>query len=179
MSLSNVKALARVAVAAVLTLGLAACFRPLYGPTATGEPLEARLAAIEVAPITAIAPTYERLGHYLRSELVFDLNGSGEPAPKRYKLTLSFAGRVQSTVVDRVTGRAQAATQIGDVTYTLTTLDEKTVITQGRATGFASYDRSVQRFATVRAAQDAEIRLAKSLSDQIRTRIAATLASRS
>ena len=66
-----------------------ACFRPLYGPTASGEALQTVLAAIEVDPVTAALPQ-ERVGHYLRSELIFDLNGSGVPAPKRYKLSMSL-----------------------------------------------------------------------------------------
>ena len=37
----------------------------------------------------------------------------------------------------------------------------------------ATYDRSSQRFANIRAARDAEIRDAKALADQIRTRVAA------
>jgi LPS-assembly lipoprotein len=44
--------------------------------------------------------------------------------------------------------------------------------------GSASYDRFPQRFASVRAARDAEIRVAKLLADQIRTRVAAHLATR-
>ncbi len=50
-------------------------------------------------------------------------------------------------------------------------------MTTGKATATASYDRSAQRFATVRAARDADIRLAKVLSEQIRTRLSAALAS--
>ena len=36
----------------------------------------------------------ERLGHYLRSELVFDLDGSGEPPPKRYKLAIAVTRKL-------------------------------------------------------------------------------------
>ncbi len=39
----------------------------------------------------------------------------------------------------------------------------------------ASYDRDAQRFANIRAARDAEIRAAKTLADQIRTRLAVAL----
>jgi LPS-assembly lipoprotein len=41
---------------------------------------------------------------------------------------------------------------------------------------FASYDRTSQRFANIRAARDAEIRDAKVLADQIKTRLAVALA---
>jgi LPS-assembly lipoprotein len=166
----------RIGAALLLALGLAACFRPLYGPTASGERLDSVLASIEVAEIEASSPATERFSHYLRSELVYDLNGSGQAAAKRYKLALAFGQRLESPVVDTATGRAQAAILTGDVTYTLTTLDGSKVLTAGKATASASYDRSPQRFASVRAARDADIRLAKVLSEQIRTRLSAALA---
>lgn len=59
--------------------------------------------------------------------------------------------------------------------YSLESLDGGRVITDGVATATATYDRSVQRFASQRAARDAEIRLAKVLSEQIKTRIASVL----
>jgi LPS-assembly lipoprotein len=173
--MSSPKAL-RAAAALSLTFALTACFRPLYGPTASGERLNDVLAAIEVAEIAAPAET-ERFSHYLRSELVYDLNGSGSAVAKRYKLALSFGQSFASPIVDTASGRAQAATLRGDVTYTLTTLDGSKVLTSGKATASATYDRSAQRFATVRAARDADIRLAKTLSEQIRTRLSAALAS--
>jgi LPS-assembly lipoprotein len=166
----------RLALAAALVLSLTACFTPLYGPTASGERLDSVLAQIDVVDIESTAST-ERFSHYLRSELVYDLNGSGQAAPKRYKLALSFTERLESPVVDSATGRAQAAILVGDVNYTLTTLDGARTITSGKASATASYDRSAQRFATVRAARDADIRLAKVLSEQIRTRLSAALAS--
>lgn len=165
----------RTAVIAAVTLALAGCFRPLYGPTASGEGLETVLAAIDVTEVNT-APAYERVGHYLRNELIFDLNGSGQPRPKRYKLALSFTESVRSPIVESTTGRAESATLVGTVNYRLLTLEGNKLVTEGTATGYASYDRTPQRFATVRAARDADIRLAKSLSEQIRTRLAMALA---
>ena len=177
MSSPNFARLVRVTAALVLAAGLSACFQPLYGPTASGAPLPAVLAAIEVDEV-AVPPSYERFSHYLRSELVFNLNGSGVPAPKRYKLALAFASRLDMPIVDTASGRAQAATLVGDVTYTLTTLDGAQTITTGKVQGSASYDRNVQRFATVRAARDAEIRLARLLADQVRTQVAVAVSKR-
>ena len=167
---------ARLAAAALIAAGLSACLRPLHGPTASGAPMPEVLAAIEVEPVTAGAGQ-ERLTHYLRSELVFDLDGSGQPRPKRYKLVVAAGEQVSSPIVDTVTGRAQSATLVGQANYTLSTLDGSRVIASGRATASASYDRYIQRFANVRASRDAEIRVAKLLSEQIRTRLAAALAS--
>lgn len=166
----------RLGTIVVLSLALSACLRPLYGPTATGERLDDVLASIEVAQME-VETAHERFSHYLRSELVFDLNGSGLATQKRYKLTMQYSQQVQSAIVDTATGRAQSATVVGSVPYRLTTLDGREVVS-GLAVGQVSYDRSQQRFATVRAARDAEIRLAKLLSEQIRTRLSAALAAR-
>lgn len=178
MSSLNLKGLARLAVVAGLSLGLSACFRPLYGPTASGESLQTVLASIEV-PELKWSDAQARVGHYLRSEIIYALNGSGSDTPKRYVLSLSLGQSLQTPIVDTVTGRAQTATIIGNLTYTLTTKDGAKPVTTGTATSYATYERFPQRFATVRAARDAEIRLAKALADQVKTRLAMELATRS
>ena len=172
------RAALRLAAAASVALGVSACFRPLYGPTATGEPLKDVLAAIDVQKVVT-KPNRERIGHYLRSELVFDLDGSGEPPPKRYKLALVVGEGVSSPIVDAATGRAVSAILNIDVEYALTNLDGTQTITRGTAVASATYERTAQRFADVRAARDAEIRAAKLLAEQIRTRLSAALVSRS
>jgi LPS-assembly lipoprotein len=167
-----------MAVVALLAFGLAACFQPLHAPTASGVRVSDMLAAIEVAPVVS-APGQERVTHYLRSELVFDLDGSGQPRPKRYKLSVAIQERIATPIIDAVSGRADSATLIANASYTLATLDGSRVIATGTATSSASYDRFAQRFASVRAARDAEIRIAKLLSEQIKTRLAAALATSS
>ena len=47
---------------------------------------------------------------------------------------------------------------------------------EGYVVSLADYDRGSNRFANVRSARDAEIRNAKAMADQIRTRIASSLA---
>ncbi|RVU21156.1 LPS assembly lipoprotein LptE [Methylobacterium oryzihabitans] len=175
MARSTATIAARLALAGTLALSLSACFRPLYGPTPSGVPLAAMLASIQVDPAQTAAGQ-ERLGHYLRSELVFDLDGAGQSAEKRYRLTLVASEQVQTPIVSSITGRAESATLIGTATYRVVTLDGSRILTEGVAQGSATYDRSVQRFASVRAAREAEIRLAKVLADQIKTRVSAILA---
>ncbi|ACA15921.1 conserved hypothetical protein [Methylobacterium sp. 4-46] len=175
MARSTVGTARRFALAGMVMLGLSGCFRPLYGPTASGAPLSAVLASIQVDPATT-AQGQERLGHYLRSELVFDLDGAGQAPEKRYRLTLAVSETVQTPIVSSVTARAESATLYGSAAYKVVSLDGSRTLTEGTATGLASYDRSVQRFASLRAARDAEIRLAKLLADQIKTRVAAILA---
>lgn len=169
---------ARRASAPLLLLaavGLAGCLRPLYGPTASGQPLQAVLASIDVLPV-AVAPGQERLANAVRSELVFDLDGSGRPSPKRFRLSLDAAEAVQVTTVDVTTGQADAAILNATVKYNLTSLDGGPAITSGTARGTATYYRDQQRFASVRAARDAEIRVAKLMSDDIKQRLAAYFA---
>ena len=165
---------ARVALVSALALNLSACFRPLYGPTAAGEPMAALLAAVQVDDVL-MAQGQERLGHYLRSELIFDLDGSGQSAPKRYRLKMQGSETVQTPIVSSLTGRAEAGTIVGTIKYALEDLSGTKIISEGVATSTATYDRSIQRFASLRAARDAEIRLAKVLAEQIKTRIASVL----
>ena len=177
-SLEFTRRVARWTAVAALTLGLTACLRPLYGPTASGEPLADVLGAIDVAPLEplTVLAGQERLNHYLRSELIYALNGSGQPYPKRYKLTINAYGGLTTPLTDSTTGRADAVTIQGAATYTLVRLDGGKLVTQGRASGYAAYDRNPQLFASVRAARDAEIRLGKMLAEQIKIRLASALA---
>lgn len=174
MSSLNLMSLARLAVVAGLSLGLSACFKPLYGPTASGQSFQTVLASIDVPEIDW-PDNQAVMGHYLRSELVYLLNGSGSDTPKKYALHLSLAKSLSTPTVDTETGRATSAIINGKLSYTLTSIDGKTVYTKGTATSASSYDRYQQRFATVRAQRDAEIRLAKVLAEQVKTRLAASL----
>jgi LPS-assembly lipoprotein len=170
----GLKAALRITLVCAATLTLSACFRPLYGPTASGESMVAVLASVQVDDI-AMAQGQERIGHYLRSELIFDLDGSGQPSPKRYRLKMQGSEAVQTPIVSSQTGRAEAGTIVATIRYSLENLEGTKIISEGVATSTATYDRSVQRFASLRAARDAEIRLAKVLSEQIKTRIASVL----
>jgi LPS-assembly lipoprotein len=156
--------------ALLLAAPLAGCIEPLYGPIGAGAPLAAELQAIEVEPIP------ERLGHYLTNELIFGLNGTGSQVPPRYHLKVTLRERVQTPIFDTVTGRATSATVIVDADYRLTSIPDGVEVTKGVASGIASYDRFSNRLSNVRAARDAEIRDAKTLADNIRTRVSMALA---
>jgi LPS-assembly lipoprotein len=154
-------------------LSLSACeVRPLYGPTAMGVPLADELQAISVEPIP------DRMGHYVKNELIFALNGEGSDVPPRFKLQVKLKERVQSHVIDTVTGRATSATVITDAEYKLTAMATNKEVTSGTVMAVASYDRFSNRLANVRAARDGEIRDAKTIADQIRVRISMAMAYR-
>lgn len=169
--------LTRLTAALGLALCLGGCFRPLYGPTASGVPLQDALGSIEIAAVST-PQGQERLGHYLRSELVFGLDGSGQDRDKLYRLTLDAADSVQTTTVDTLTGRADAAILNATVKYALLSKDGARILTAGTARGTATYYRDQQRFASVRAARDAEIRVAKLVAEDLKQRLAAFFATR-
>ncbi len=172
------RGIARGLVGLLLLLGPTACFRPLYGPTASGAPLQDVLGAIDIQ-MPEGPDSQQRLGHFLRSELVFDLDGSGQPKPKLYKLALSTSESVQGTTIEIVSGRANTAILNGSAAYKLTNLDGTKTLLTGTSRSSATYYRDEQRFASVRAARDAEIRVARAIAEDIKQRLAAFFATAS
>jgi LPS-assembly lipoprotein len=160
-----------LAAGAALSLagGLAGCFQPLYGEAAHPGLVE-DLRAIEVAPIK------ERVGHYLADDLIAELNGTGQTPPPKYHLTVTISLGTQTPTVNSEINAASSATMTGDATYTLTKVDGGAQVLTGNATAAAAYDRTTQRYADMRAARDAEIRLARALSSEISLRLASALA---
>jgi LPS-assembly lipoprotein len=86
--------------------------------------------------------------------------------------------RIQAPLVDTVSGRATSGMLIVDADYRLLPIAGGPPVASGVAFVTASYDRTSQRFANLRAARDAEIRSARSLADQIRTRLSIDLSRR-
>ncbi len=160
------------ALVAVLSLGLGGCFRPLYGqPEFGGLAVQNGLQGIK------IEIEGERLAHYMRNELEFGLRGGDpSPAPVTHRLVVTTKQTVASAIVDRISGAAESATMTLDSTYTLFPIGPGPAVTSGTAKVVVSYDRSPQRFASIRSARDAEIRGARQMAEQIKTRIAAYLA---
>ena len=159
--------------ALLVALSLSGCFQPLYSEAAHPGMVE-DLRAIEVAPIP------NRIGHYLAEDLIADLNGTGQAATlPKYRLAVTISTGTQTPTVNSEIGVASSATVTGDAAYTLTKVDGGTEVVRGSATAAAAYDRTSQRYADMRAARDAEIRLARTLSQEISLRLAAALAAKS
>jgi LPS-assembly lipoprotein len=166
------RALPRIFAALLIGLALSGCLQPLYGPLSAGGDVAGELQAIAVEPIP------NRLGHYLGNELIFGFNGTGSQVPPKYRLIVTVTENVQTPLLDTVTGYPSAANVVVNADYRLMPVGGTEPITKGQATVVASYDRTSQRFSNLRAARDAEIRDAKRLADQIRTRVAAAIAAR-
>ena len=163
----------RIVALAASALVLAGCestgIHPLYASRGGG--MQAELQSIIVDPIP------DRLGHYLGDALKTNLNGTGSRVPPKYHLTVKPKQSIQTALIDTVTSRAQSASVVTVVSYTLTPLGAEKPILMGTVTSAADYDRSVQRYADIRAARDAEIRDAHTVADQIAQQVAAKLAS--
>ena len=161
----------QLALPLVGALALGGCLQPMYGQFAEGGPgMQSELQAIAIEPIT------DRIGHYLGDDLIFDLNGTGSTVTPKYRLYVTVSESVQTPLIDTVTGIASAADLVVNADYRLVRVGTGLPVTSGKAFVFKSYDRTSERFSNIRAARDAEIRTAKSLSDQIRTRLAVALA---
>ncbi len=161
------------AAALFLAGSLAGCFQPLYSEAAHPGLVE-DLRAIDVAPID------KRIGHYLAQDLIADLNGTGQTAsPAKYRLTVTVSLGTQTPTVNSEINVASSATVTGEATYTLTKVDGGAEVLKGNAQAAAAYDRSTQQYADMRAARDAEIRIARALSSEISLRLASALAAKS
>src|SRR5271165_1684389 len=161
-----------VAAALCLAGALPGCFQPLYSEAAHPGLVE-DLRAIEVAPIS------NRVGHYLGENLIADLNGTGQTASQpKYRLTVTVSLGTQTPTVNSEIYAASSATVTGEATYTLTKVDGGAEVLKGNAMAAAAYDRTTQRYADMRAARDAEIRVARALSSEISLRLASALAAK-
>jgi len=128
------------------------------------------LRAIEVQPIK------DRIGHYLADNLTTDLNGTGQTPPPKYRLTVTVTTGSSTPTVSSLTNVATSATLTGEANYTLIKVDGGAQVVKSNATAAAAYDRTQDRYADLRAARDAEIRIARALSQEISMRLASALA---
>lgn len=165
-------------LAAIAALPLAGCFTPLYGPAAQGGgDVGDMLAQIRVEPVVVDAD-FQPLSHRLRQELVFALDGSGtatSAGDKTMRLVVSASVTTTTPIVSATTVRASVATLLGTANWRLETLDGSRLLASGAVEASATYEALTQRFATQRAARDAQMRLADQLADQLRTRLAVRL----
>lgn len=164
--------LAGAVFAIVASVLVASCtVSPVYGPTATGAPLTAELAAIDIEPVG------DRISQEVRNNLVFAFTGGGPAAPPRYHLDLTITASDTSLGITRV-GIPQSRSVNITVSYNLVEFGTDRIVARGTARGIASYDETNQAFANSRARIDAENRAAKSAAEDVRLQIAAALAGR-
>jgi LPS-assembly lipoprotein len=160
----------KLAVAAVLLLGAACGFQPLYGSRTPGAaPVQAELEDILIEPIA------ERTGQKLYNFLRDRLNPRGRPDQPRYVLSVKLTERQENLALatDKTPTRANL-TLIAN--YTLRSRDREELLYEGRSRTTTSFDIVQSLFSSYTATEDARARGALTLSDDIRVRLALFLA---
>jgi LPS-assembly lipoprotein len=123
-----------------------------------------------------VAPIPGRVGQKVRNELIFANTGGGYAGPMKYKLDITVKERVIDQMV-QITGDAKGQVFELSASFKIVNLANGQIIYQGNAVSRAPYERFQEIFANVRARYDAENRAARTISDSIKTQIAAVLSS--
>jgi LPS-assembly lipoprotein len=153
---------------------LAACanggFRPLYGVTPSGAGLEERLARVDFAPIPG------RVGQRLRNEMIFQTTGGGNGLSPTHRLEVAITESVLSTLV-KTDGDALGGAYALQATFKLVSLKDNKVVLQGSSHARAGFERFQSIYSNVRAREDAENRAARTIAEDLKTRVATYLSS--
>jgi len=168
--------LIRAAAALAIAALAGGCFQPLYGEQSpTGGPvLRDQLSAVEVLQIGAPKGTDEaRIAVEIRNALIYDFTGGGYPAPPTHRLKIAMASTRASIIVDVNTSRPDVENYGINASYTLTEIATGKIVVTGTTFARVSYDipGQEQRYARVRGLRDAELRAAKVVADNIRSRL--------
>jgi LPS-assembly lipoprotein len=151
---------------------LASCgeagLHPLYGVGPSGVGVEERLAKVEFAPIPG------RVGQRIRNELIFQANGAGAGPPPTHRLEVVVNESVSSQLV-ALTGEAASQTYLVQANFRLVNLKDGKVVFQGTSSARAGFERYTSVYSIVRAQEDAENRAARTIADELKTRLAAYL----
>jgi LPS-assembly lipoprotein len=171
------RSLVRATFALMLAALAGGCFQPLYGEQSpTGGPvLRDQLSAVDVIQIQAPKGTDEaRLAVEIRNALLYDFTGGGYAASPTHRLKIAIASTRASIIVDVHTSRPDVENYGINATYSLTEIGTGKVVVTGQTFARVSYDipGQEQRFARVRGLRDAELRAAKVIADNIRSRLA-------
>jgi LPS-assembly lipoprotein len=168
--------LARLALT-LATAGLVAgCFQPLYGERSPdgGSALRERLRTVAIQEIAAPANSDEaRLAVQIKNDLIFNFNGGGAPLPPTHKLVLVMSGARTVVSIDRASALPNVENYVLNVSYSLIDIASNRPVLTGRAAANVSYDTlGQQRYARIAGMHDAELRAAKTISDNVTTRLA-------
>lgn len=148
----------------------ASAFRPMYGsPGLGGGAAEVKLAEVEFATIPS------RVGQRIRNELIFQSTGGGTPVPPKYRFDVTIREQIVSTLV-RKDGEAQSQIYNLEAKFQLVRLADKKVVLQGSSYGRAGFERFSSIFSNVQAREDAENRAARTVAQDLKSRLAAYLA---
>jgi LPS-assembly lipoprotein len=119
-----------------------------------------------------IEPVDTRVAQQVRNKLIFYLTGGGDVADPQYRMRLRVTSSETALGITRE-GSAPVYSVNVTASYTIYQIGSDEILLRETAHGTASYDRSNQNYANIRALRDAENRAADQVADKIRIRLAA------
>jgi LPS-assembly lipoprotein len=147
-------------------------FRPLYATssiTGSNSDVNEKLAKLEIAPIPS------RVGQRVRNELIFQATGGGNAASQPvYRLEIVLTESISATLV-QIDGNSSGSVYNLNASFRLVRLDDRSVALQGQSFGRAAFQRFDSVYSNVRARHEAEDRAAKTIADDLKSRLAAYL----
>jgi len=155
-------------LAAPLLSGCDAGFRPLYGSSGVGAHVDEKLAQVSITQIPG------RVGQRVRNELIFQSTGGGHALEPTMRLEIAIRESVTSTLV-RQDGDAEGQVYNLEAAFNLIRISDNAVVLSGTSYARAGFERFESVFSNVRAREDAENRAAKTIGDDLKSRLAAHL----
>ena len=152
---------------ALLSAPLQGCgFRPLYGAAPDGQTsmVVAELGSIQIPAVS------DRVGQIVRNDLLDAITPFGQPREPRYVLDV----RVDESKEGLAIARDATVTRFNltlSAEYSLRDAGTAKVIASGVVRAVAAYNVLQSDFANVIAERDAEVRAARVITDQIKTRL--------
>ncbi|MGE5266386.1 MAG: hypothetical protein ACM3L9_03380, partial [Deltaproteobacteria bacterium] len=142
-------------------------FRPMYGGAAVGGAgASEKLAQVDISTIPG------RVGQQIRNEFIYQASGGGARPEPVYRLEIAIRESLTSTLIDK-TGDARAQIYNLDASFKLIRIADSQVVLEGVSYSRAAFDRFNSIYSNVRAREEAETRAAKTVAEDLRTRISA------
>jgi LPS-assembly lipoprotein len=163
------KAVRTIVAIGCLTLLPACGFKPLYGTNSLGQSVASELNAVGVAE----QPT--RAGQLVRNEILATVPPSAGGS-YQYRLDMAPVVTESNTIEKRDTDTTRRTYRL-NVSFALVDVGTSKPVYKGQTFSFVSYDRVESPVANVQARANAEERAAREVGVDIRTRVAAFLAS--
>ena len=174
-SVSRRSAICVAFVCAAMPMLVAGCgdcgFHPLYAtsPLLGGSETAAKLASLDIAPIPG------RVGQRMRNEMIFQATGGGaEALNPAYRLEIAVTELISATLV-QTDGDSSGSVYNLNAKFKLIRIADKTVVLQGASNGRAMFERFESIYSNVRAREDAENRAARTIADDLKSRLATFL----
>jgi LPS-assembly lipoprotein len=144
-------------------------FRPLYGSSGIGANVDDKLAEVDIVQVPG------RVGQRIRNELIFQSTGGGTPPPPTMRLEIAIRESLTSTLV-RIDGDADGQIYGLEASFQLVRIADNSVMLSGTSYARAGFERFSSIFSNVRAREDAENRAARSIGEDLKSRLSAYLA---